>query len=120
MTKNLELEAFRIVNEVSGGRAVNYYVESTKPPLDCLGPTVTVEVDADAREALEIYVKAARQARGKGFILDVKWTGKTDVTADEAIRYFVRAWVEMELPLFIDPDFDSVKAVREARDDGYP
>ena len=109
------LEAYRIVNEVSGGRATDYYVESTAPPLDCFGPTVVVEVNADAREALEILVKAAREARGKGFILDVKWTGKTDVTADEAIRYLVRALVEMEIPLFIDPDFDSVKAVREMR-----
>jgi len=115
MTKNLELEAFRVVNEVSGGRAVNYFVRGTKPPLDCFGPTVVVEVNADAREALEILVKAARQARRKGFILDVKWTGKTNLTADEILRYLLRAMIEMEIPLFIDPDFDSVKAVREMR-----
>jgi len=38
-----------------------------------------------------------------------------DVSADELIEYAVRALVEMEIPLFVDPDFDSVEAVREAR-----
>ena len=103
MTKNLELEAFRVVNQVSGGRATDYYVTSTAPPLDRFGPTVVVEVNADAREALEILVKAAREARGKGFILDVKWTGKTNLTADEALEYLLRAMIEMRIPLFIDP-----------------
>jgi hypothetical protein len=102
MTKNLELEAFRIVNEVSGGRATDYYVVSTAPPLDRFGPTVVVKVNADAREALEILVEAAKKARGKGFILQVDWTGKTDVTADEESRYLLLAMIEMGIPILED------------------
>ena len=108
-------EAYRIMNEVSGGRVVKVEMERLEPPLDGLGPLVTVTVDADAREALEMYVRAAREARGRGFILEVRWTRETNVSADELIRYAVRALVEMEIPLFIDPNFDSVRAVREAR-----
>jgi len=108
-------EAYRIVNEISGGRATNFRMISTKPPLDRFGPRVVVEVDADAREALEIWVRAAREVRGKGFILEVRGTREMNVSADELIEYAVRALVEMEIPLFIDPNFDSVEAVREAR-----
>jgi hypothetical protein len=114
-TKNPGFEAYRIVNEISGGRATNFRMISTKPPLDRFGPRVVVEVDADAREALEIWVRAAREARGKGFILEVRGTREMNVNADELIEYAVRALVEMEIPLFIDPNFDSVEAVREAR-----
>ena len=102
MTKNLELEAFRVVNQVSGGRATDYYVVSTAPPLDRFGPTVVVKVDADAREALEILVEAAKEARGKGFILQVDWTGKTDVTTDEESRYLMLAMIEMGIPILKD------------------
>jgi len=108
-------EAYRIMNEVSGGRVVKVEMERLEPPLDSLGPLVTVTVDADAREALEMYVRAAREVRGKGFVLEVRWTREMNVSAEELIRYAVRALVEMEIPLFIDPDFDSVKAVRGAR-----
>ena len=108
-------EAYRIMNEVSGGRVVKVEMERLEPPLDSLGPLVTVTVDADAREALEIWMRAAREVRGKGFILEVRGAGKMDVSADELIEYAVRALVEMEIPLFVDPDFDSVEAVREAR-----
>jgi len=91
-------EARRIMNEVSGGRVVKVEMEPTKPPLDRFGPLVTVTVDADAREALEMYVRAAREVRGKGFILDVAWTGKTDVSSEEFIRYCARADVRMGIP----------------------
>ena len=91
-------EARRIMNEVSGGRVVKVEMEPTEPPLDRFGPLVTVTVDADAREALEMYVKAAREVRGKGFILDVAWTGKTDVSSEEFIRYVARAHARMDIP----------------------
>jgi hypothetical protein len=107
-------EATRLVRE-AGGNVINVEVEPTRPPLDGFGPRVVVKVDADAREALEAWMRAAREARGRGFILEVRWTRETNVSADELIRYAVRALVEMEIPLFIDPNFDSVRAVREAR-----
>ncbi|MFP3209813.1 MAG: hypothetical protein RXR82_09085 [Nitrososphaeria archaeon] len=92
------LEAYRIMNEVSGGRVVKVEMERLEPPLDSLGPLVTVTVDADAREALEMYVRAAREVRGKGFVLDVAWTGKTDVSPEEYIRYVARAHARMDIP----------------------
>ena len=107
-------EAARLVEE-AGGNAASVEVKPTKPPLDRFGPRVVVEVDASAREALEIWVRAAREARGRGFILEVRWTRETNVSAEELVEYAVRALVEMEIPLFVDPDFDSVRAVREAR-----
>ena len=112
--KGIMVEAAHMVR-AAGGKVVSAEVRPTKPPLDSFGPRVMVEVDADAREALEIWVRAAREARGRGFILEVRGTGKMDVSADELIEYAVRALVEMEIPLFVDPDFDSVEAVREAR-----
>jgi hypothetical protein len=92
------LEAYRIMNEVSGGRVVKVEMERLEPPLDGLGPLVTVTVDADAREALEMYVRAAREVRGKGFVLDVAWTGRTDVSPEEYIRYVARAHAKMDIP----------------------
>ncbi len=92
------LEAYRIMNEVSGGRVVKVEMERLEPPLDSLGPLVTVTVDADAREALEMYVRAAREVRGKGFVLDVAWTGRTDVSSEEYIRYVARAHARMDIP----------------------
>jgi hypothetical protein len=92
------LEAYRIMNEVSGGRVVKVEMERLEPPLDSLGPLVTVTVDADAREALEMYVRAAREVRGKGFVLDVAWTGRTDVSPEEYIRYVARAHARMDIP----------------------
>jgi hypothetical protein len=112
--EEIMIEAARLVRE-AGGKVVSVEARPTKPPLDRFGPRVVVEVDADAKEALEIWVRAAREARGRGFILEVRGTGKMDVSADELIEYAVRALVEMEMPLFVDPDFDSVEAVREAR-----
>ena len=112
--RDIMAEAARIVR-AAGGKVASVEVRPTKPPLDRFGPRVVVEVDAGAREALEIWVRAAREARGRGFILEVRGTGKMDVSADELIEYAVRALVEMEIPLFVDPDFDSVEAVREAR-----
>jgi len=99
------LEAYRIMNEVSGGRVVDVKVEPTEPPLDRFGPIVTVTVDADAREALEMWVRAAREVRGKGFILDVAWTGKTDVSTEEFIEFSARAQVRMGIPpVILDDD----------------
>jgi hypothetical protein len=91
-------EARSIMNEVSGGRVVKVEMERLEPPLDGLGPLVTVTVDADAREALEMWVRAAREVRGKGFVLDVAWTGKTDVSPEEYIRYVARAHARMDIP----------------------
>ncbi|MFP3317232.1 MAG: hypothetical protein RXN79_02390 [Candidatus Nanopusillus sp.] len=98
-------EAYRIMNEVSGRRVVDVKVEPTEPPLDRFGPIVTVTVDANAREALEMWVRAAREVRGKGFILDVAWTGKTDVSTEEFIEFSARAQVRMGIPpVILDDD----------------
>jgi len=104
-TVDPRFEAYRIMNEVSGRRVVNVKMEPAEPPLDRLEPLVTVTVDADAREALEMYVKAAQEVCGKGFILDVAWTGKTDVSTEEFIRYVARAHTRMGIPpVILDVD----------------
>jgi len=103
-TVDPRLEAYRIMNEVSGRRVVNVEMEPAEPPLDRFGPLVTVTVDADAKEALEMYVKAAQEVYGKGFILDVAWTGKTDVSTEEFIRYVARAHTRMGIPPVILDD----------------
>jgi len=116
-TKDQLLEAVSIIKEISGVRVFGAEIERTKPPYDRFGPTIIVTVDGDASEALKIWVKAARKVRGKGFILKVRWTGRTDVSPEEFIEYYARAEEEMDIPPFVDPNFDSVKAVRMARDD---
>lgn len=103
-TVDPRLEAYRIMNEVSGRRVVNVEMEPAEPPLDRFGPLVTVTVDSDAKEALEMYVKAAQEVYGKGFILDVAWTGKTDVSTEEFIRYVARAHSRMGIPPVILDD----------------
>jgi len=113
----LELEAVSIIKEISGVRVFGAEIKRTKPPYDRFGPTIIVTVDGDASEALKILVKAARKVRGKGFMLKVRWTGRTDVSPEEFIEYYARAEEEMDIPPFVDPNFDSVKAVRMARDD---
>ena len=97
-------------------RVLEAEIEHTEPPYDRFGPTIIVTVDGDASEVLKIWVKVARKVRGKGFILKVRWTGKTDVSPKEFIEYYARAEEEMGIPPFVDPNFDSVKAVRMARD----
>ena len=111
MVKELTIEAARIVR-AAGGNVVNVKVESTNPPVDRLGPLVTVMVDSDAKEALEVWVKAAEEVRGKGFILDVTFTGKKDLSDEEIVEYIARADVRMGIPIFIDDTFDAVSAVR--------
>jgi len=104
-TVDPRLEAYRIINEVSGRRVVNVEMEPAEPPLDRFGPLVTVTVDADAKEALEMYVRAAQEVYGKGYILDVAWTGKTDVSTEEFIRYVARAHSRMGIPpVILDDD----------------
>ena len=116
-TKDQLLEAVSIIKEISGVRVFGAEIERTKPPYDRFGPTIIVTVDGDASEALKIWVKAARKVRGKGYILKVRWTGRTDVSPEEFIEYYARAEEEMDIPPFVDPNFDAVKAVRMARDD---
>jgi hypothetical protein len=116
-TKDQLLEAVSIIKEISGVRVFGAEIKRTKPPYDRFGPTIIVTVDGDASEALKIWVKAARKVRGKGFILKVRWTGRTDVSPEEFIEYYARAEEEMDIPPFVDPNFDSVKAVRMSRDD---
>jgi hypothetical protein len=104
-TVDPRFEAYRIMNEVSGRRVVNVEMEPAEPPLDRFGPLVTVTVDADAKEALEMYVRAAQEVYGKGFILDVAWTRKTDVSTKEFIRYVARAHSRMGIPpVILDDD----------------
>jgi len=104
-TVDPRFEAYRIMNEVSGRRVVNVEMEPAEPPLDRFGPLVTVTVDADAKEALEMYVRAAQEVYGKGYILDVAWTGKTDVSTEEFIRYVARAHSRMGIPpVILDDD----------------
>jgi len=115
-TNDQSLEAVSIIKEIPGVRVLEAKIERTEPPYDRFGPTIIVTVDGDASEALKIWVKAARKVRGKGFILKVMWTGSTDVSPKEFIEYYARAEEEMDIPPFVDPNFDSVKAVRMARD----
>jgi len=109
-------EAVNIIKEIPEVRVLEAKIKHTEPPYDRFGPTIIVTVDGDASKVLKIWVKAARKVRGKGFILEFRWTGKTDVSPKEFIEYYARAEEEMGIPLFIDPNFDSVKAVRMARD----
>ena len=96
MVKELADEAARLVRE-AGGCVVDVKVEPTEA-FDLLGPMVTVTVDADAKRALEIWAEAARGARGKGFILDIAWTGERNVSPEEYIRYVARAHARMDIP----------------------
>jgi len=116
IVKELADEAARLVRE-AGGCVVDVKVEPTEPAFDLLGPLVTVTVDADAKRALEIWAEAARGVRGKGFILDVAWTGKTDVSTEEFIEYAARADVRMGIPILVDDTFDAVRVVRRVRGD---
>jgi len=111
-------EAIRIVREVSGRKVLKAEVKPTGPPFDLFGPMVTVWLDADAREALEVWIKAARRVRGRGFILEVQYAGRTNVTTQELIAYVSYASTEMGIPFFIGRALDPMKAVRESGDRG--
>ena len=116
MVKELADEAARLVRE-AGGRVVDVKVEPTEPAFDLLGPMVTVTVDADAKRALEIWAEAARGARGKGFILDIAWTGERNVSPEEYIKYAARAHARMDIPILVDDAFDVASVARRARED---
>jgi hypothetical protein len=116
MAKELADEAARLVRE-AGGCVVDVKVEPTEPAFDLLGPMVTVTVDADAKRALEIWAEAARGVRGRGFILDVAWTGERNVSPEEYIKYAARAHARMGIPILVDDAFDVASVARRARGD---
>jgi len=100
-----------LLQSLSGGRlfAITSRFDET------WGPVVEATLNLDAREALEVWLKA-EDSINKKFHLVVKWTGENDLTEDELIQYLVEIGAKAE-PMKAKPGFDAVKLVREIRGD---
>jgi len=78
-----------------------------------LGIYVTLKVNADARRALELWLRLLEVPWSIKIPLFVEWTGRTDVSPEELGRYLGRALAKMGVfPSTVEP-IDAVKMVRE-------
>ena len=105
-----------LLQSLSGGRlsAITSRFDET------WGPVVEATLNLNAREALEVWLKA-EDAINKKFHLVVKWTGKNDLTEDELIQYMAEIGAKAG-PMKAKPGFDAVKLIDEIRgggDDDY-
>jgi len=100
-----------LLQSLSGGRlsAITSRFDET------WGPVVEATLNLDAREALEVWLKA-EDAINKKFHLVVKWTGKNNLTEDELVEYLAEIGAKAG-PLRAKSGFDAVKLVREIRGD---
>jgi hypothetical protein len=78
------------------------------------GSILVVEVDANARRALNLWLNLAKMLRGVHVV--VEWTGETDVSEDELADYLVRIAVAGGYMPIALPGFNAVETVREGRD----
>jgi len=105
-----------LLQSLSGGRlsAITSRFDET------WGPVVEATLNLNAREALEVWLKA-EDAINKKFHLVVKWTGKNNLTEDELTQYLAEIGAKAG-PMKAKPGFDAVKLIDEIRgggDDDY-
>jgi hypothetical protein len=79
------------------------------------GIVYRVILDADAREAFELWLKLVEVFRGIPIV--VKWTGKMDMSESELVNYLMKVMAKSGLRPKALEGFDAVKFVRENRDD---
>jgi hypothetical protein len=79
------------------------------------GIVYRVMLDADAREAFELWLELAEAF--KGIPIVVKWTGKMDISESELVGYLMKIMAKSGLRPKALEGFDAVKFVRENRDD---
>jgi len=78
-----------------------------------LGVYATLKVNADARQALELWLRLLDIPWSIKIPLFVEWTGRTDVSPEELGRYLGRALAKMGVfPSTVEP-MDAVKMLRE-------
>jgi len=78
-----------------------------------LGVYVMLKVNADARQALELWLRLLDVPWSIKIPLFVEWTGRTDVSPEELGRYLGRALAKMGVfPSTVKP-IDVVKMLRE-------
>ena len=98
-----------LLQSLSGGRlsAITSRFDET------WGPVVEATLNLDAREALEVWLKAEDAIQRK-FHLVVKWTGENDLTQDELVGYLTEIGAKAG-PMKAKPGFDAVKLIDEIR-----
>jgi hypothetical protein len=82
------------------------------------GKVITITVDMNAREALELWLKLAKQFpyTEYGIVIGVKWLGENNISEDELINYIVKIMVEGGYKAKALEPFNAVKELREERD----
>jgi hypothetical protein len=81
------------------------------------GCVYTIEVDLNAKEALELWLKLVKQIPYNKYniVIGVKWLGENNVTKEELIDYIVKIMIESGLkPKALEP-LDIVKELQEER-----
>ena len=98
------------------GRDVIRSIETYEDPD--YGKVISITVDLDAREALELWLKLARQFPYTihGIVIGVKWLGENNITENELIDYIVKIMVEGSYKAKAIKPFDIVRELREERD----
>ncbi|WP_449463055.1 hypothetical protein PQ610_02115 [Tardisphaera miroshnichenkoae] len=118
--RNMQRYAEILVNDLSGGRVLwtSFHWDQR------YGPVVEVTVDMDAKDALELWLRAEAlkrerlglQASKNGdFHLVIYWSGNNNVTDDELIDYLARISVEADSWPTSLPGSRSVDLVHETR-----
>jgi hypothetical protein len=82
------------------------------------GKVVSITVDLDAREALDLWLKLVKQFpyNEYGIVIGVKWLGENNITEEELINYIVKIMISSGLKAKAIKPFDIVKELREERD----
>jgi hypothetical protein len=82
------------------------------------GKVISITVDMNAKEALELWLKLAKQFPYTIYnvIIGVKWLGKNDTPENELIDYIVKIMVEGGYKAKAIKPFDIVKELHEERD----
>jgi hypothetical protein len=81
------------------------------------GCVYTIEVDLNAKEALELWLKLVKQIPYDKYnvIIGVKWLGENNITEEELINYVVKIMVESGIkPKALKP-FNAVEELQEER-----
>jgi hypothetical protein len=79
------------------------------------GYVVIVTLEANARKALETWLKL--QKKFKGVPIVVRWTGPNDVSEEELIDYMVEILNAGGFKARAPQGFNAVEAVKEVRED---
>jgi hypothetical protein len=114
-TTNIINNIISLTREITG-RDVIRSVETYEDPD--YGKVISITVDLDAREALELWLKLARQFPYTihGIVIGVKWLGKNNISENELIDYIVKIMVEGGYKAKALEPFDIVRELREERD----